>query len=179
MKRLITTLLFVLILTPVQSQQTNKKTTIKDLDFLIGIWEVREDNIEKAWWEKSTRVGAYILRGTVIELKTTAISSSGKERTYLWLIQYNKKTEQFEMVSIYSNWHIMLFDILHWDLEQRTLTIRNNKQRSTNEYSERFGKIVFEEDYNAYTWKGKNKYGDPNKPSIWNYIEKGTRIKEH
>lgn len=36
-------------------------------------------------------------------------------------------------------------------------------------------KMVFDENFTKYEWKGENKYGDPNDPGIWKYIEKGTR----
>ncbi len=153
-----------------------QEKSIKDLDFLIGTWEVREDNDEKTWWEESTRTGKYILDGTYIELKSSAVSSRGKERTYLWLIHYNVKAQQFEMVSIFSNWHEVLLDTLHWNAKKRKLTIRNDVERKTDEYHERFGEIIFDRNFNKYTWIGENKSGDPDKPSIWKYTEKGVRI---
>ncbi|MGI9551863.1 MAG: hypothetical protein ACR2MT_11735 [Aurantibacter sp.] len=154
-----------------------QKQRIQDLDFLIGEWKVREDNKEKNWWEKSTRIGRYILDSTYIELKSVAISSGGKERTYRWYFHYNSKTQQFEMVSLFSNWHQVLFDILLWDSEKRKLTIRNGEEPNSSEYHERFGEILFDENFNGYLWKGENKYGDPNNPSVWKYVEKGSRIK--
>ncbi|GAA4277937.1 hypothetical protein [Aquimarina mytili] len=154
-----------------------QKKSIQDLDFLIGKWEVREDNKEEKWWEKSTRTCQYTLDSTYIELKSVAISSSGKERTYTWYIHYNSKAQQFEMVSMFSNWPKILFDILHWDPKKRKLIIQNDKDQNKGEYHERYGEIIFEEDFNTYTWTGQNKYGDPKNPSIWKYIEKGSRIK--
>lgn len=151
--------------------------SINDLDFLIGKWEVREDNKEKDWWEKSTRIGQFVLDSMYIELKSNALSSSGKKRTYRWYIHFNSKTQEFEMISLFSNWHSVLFDILDWNKESRKLTIRNKIDLNTSDYHERFGEIIFSEDFNLYEWKGQNKYGDANSPSIWNYIEKGIRIK--
>ena len=146
---------------------------IKEFDFLIGTWETREDNVEEEWWETSTREIKYALKGNYIELKASSIDSNGREREYYWYINYNKKTAQFEMVSMFSNWHKTQFDILDWDSEKRKLTIRSNP----GNFPERFGEIIFSEDFNGYTWEGENKYGDPNNPSIWKYIEKGFRNK--
>lgn len=154
-----------------------QEISIQNLDFLIGEWEVREDNKEKQWWEKSTRIGSYVLDSTYIELISVAVSSSGKERTYRWYIHYNSKIEQFEMVSMYSNWHKVQFDILLWDSKKRKLTIRNNVGTDSDEYHERYGEIIFDEKFNEYLWVGENKYGDPNNPTVWNYVEKGLRIK--
>ncbi len=150
---------------------------IQDLDFLIGEWKVREDNKEENWWEKSTRTARYVLDSTYIELESKALSSKGKRRTYRWYIHYNSKAQQFEMVSMFSNWHKVERDILHWDSENRKLTVQNISDSNSNEYHERFGEISFDESFNKYVWKGENKYGDPREPSIWKYVEKGSRIK--
>jgi len=155
----------------------SQQKSIKDLDFLIGEWEVREDNTEEKWWEKAKRTGRYVLDSTFIELESVAISSNGKERTYRWFIHFNSKSQQFEMASMYSNWDKILLDILHWDIEQRKLTIRNGKETNSHGYHERYGALIFNEDFSGYVWEGQNKYGDPEKPKIWTYVEKGTRIK--
>jgi len=155
----------------------SQQKSIKDLEFLIGEWDVREDNKEKKWWEESKRTGRYVLDSTYIELKTVATSSDGKERTYRWFIHFNSKVQQFEMVSMFSNWHKIQFDILHWDFEQRKLTVRNGVEPNSNEYHERYGELIFNDNFNEYVWKGQNKYGNPDKPSIWEYVEKGVRVK--
>ncbi|MEQ6167090.1 hypothetical protein AAOE16_07840 [Ekhidna sp. MALMAid0563] len=156
--------------------QGPSSSSIQDLNFLIGTWEVREDNKEKSWWEESTRKICYTLDSAYIELRASANSSGGKSRTYLWLIHYNQKDQQFEMISMFSNWHKIQYDILSWDKSNRTLTIESGGDPGSNEYHERFGEIVFSEDFNTYTWKGRNKYGDENNPNIWEYVEKGSRI---
>ncbi len=153
---------------------TSQEKGIKELDFLIGTWETREDNAETGWWETATREINYTLKDNYIELKANSIDSNGRERAYFWYINYNKKAKQFEMVSMFSNWHKTQFDILTWDEENRTLTIRNDPD-CEKRYTERFGKIMFSEDFQSYEWKGENKYGDPNNPSSWKYLEKGVR----
>ncbi len=175
MKNLKLVLIFTMVLFLANSTIAQEKG-INELDFLIGIWETREDNVEKGWWETSTREIKYTLLGNYIELRASSIDSNGKKREYSWYINYNKKMEQFQMVSMFSNWYKTQLDILDWDKEQRKLTIRN-KPLVEDEYHERFGEIIFSENFDEYTWNGENKYGDPEKPSIWKYVEKGTRIK--
>ena len=150
---------------------------IKELDFLVGEWKVREDNKEKEWWEETIRVGRYVLDSTYIELESTAVSSDGKERTYRWYIHFNSKAKQFEMVSMFGNWHKVQFDILNWEANNRKLTIRSSADPNSSEFHERFGEIVFDKDFNEYVWTGQNKYGDRENPRIWNYVEKGQRIR--
>lgn len=150
--------------------------SIQDLDFLIGTWQVREENTEKTWWEKSTRTARYIMDSTYIELVSSAVQSNGKKRNYRWYIHYNKKEERFEMVSMFSNWHKIQFDILKWDSKNRKLIIRNDIESHTTEYHERYGEIIFNENFSEYIWLGENKYGNKKEPSIWLYEEKGVRI---
>ena len=148
---------------------------IKTLDFLIGTWETREDIEAEGWWETATREINYALKDNYIEVRAQSKDSNGREREYLWYINYNKKEAQFQMVSMFSNWYKTQFDILEWNEENRTLTIRN-KPGLEKEYHERYGQFTFNEDFTEYTWKGENKYGDANNPSIWRYVEKGRRI---
>ncbi|MEP0987822.1 hypothetical protein [Ekhidna sp.] len=153
-----------------------QENRIHDLAFLVGNWEVQEDNKENGWWEKSERTIQYALDSTYLQLDAKAISSSGKERVYRWYIHYNSKEEQFEMVSIFSNWHKIQLDILSWEAQTRTLTIQN--KANSEEFHERLGQLVFNKDFSTYVWTGENKYGDPKDPSIWKYVEKGTRKEE-
>ena len=151
--------------------------SVRDLDFLIGEWEVREDNVEKNWWEKATRVGKYVLDSTYIELESAAVSSNGKQRAYRWYIHYNSKSDQFEMVSMFGNWHKIQFDIITWDPAHRKLTIQSDTDPGASEFHQRFGEIIFDENFSQYEWRGENKYGDPNNPGIWKYVEKGLRVR--
>ncbi|MEQ8364276.1 MAG: hypothetical protein RIF39_01045 [Cyclobacteriaceae bacterium] len=121
--RVITALILVLLF--FSRSSIAQERGIKELDFLIGTWESREENVDKGWWETSTREIKYTLKGNYIELKANSIDSNGKERAYSWYINYNKKKERFEMVSMFSNWHKTQFDILVWDSKQRKLTVRN------------------------------------------------------
>ena len=162
--------LFLIIGVPITYSQDH---SVHDLAFLIGTWEVREDNEDRSWWEESTRTGRYVLDSTYIELDAVAISSSGKKRTYRWLIHYDWEAQQFEMVSFFSNWPRVQIDLLSWDPATRRLTIVNKP--NPGPYHERYGVLEFGEDFTSYTWTGENKSGDPSNPNIWRYIEKGER----
>ncbi|MCB0489437.1 MAG: hypothetical protein KDC99_13235 [Cyclobacteriaceae bacterium] len=171
------TLLFMLMLMVLHTGDIfSQNINVRDLDFLIGKWEVREDNFEKNWWEKTTRIGKYVMDSSYIELESTAVSSDGKHRTYRWYIHYNSKDQRFEMLSMFGNWHKVQFDILSWDPDSRVLTMRSGSDPGVEEYHERFGEISFDDKFSQYEWKGENKYGDPKNPGIWKYVEKGKRV---
>jgi hypothetical protein len=152
----------------------SQEASIRDLDFLIGTWQTEEHNEASGWWEKSTRTGTYILEGQYLQLESISVSSTGKKRTYRFLIHYDNRNKQFEMVCIFSNWPKVQIDLLIWDKASRTLTLKNKP--IDDEYSERAGVIEFNADYNEYTWTGANKSGDPKAPRIFEYVEKGKKM---
>lgn len=84
---------FLFQIKPVQSQ------SIKDLDFLIGAWEITETiypGRPKEYQEKGTRTCSYYLDNSFIKCESkTTVSSSGKVRTYAYYINYDKKEECF------------------------------------------------------------------------------------
>lgn len=147
--------------------------SIKDLEFLIGTWETEEHSKTGDWWEKSTRSGTYILDAQYIQLESSSISSTGKRRTYRFLIHYDNRSKRFEMISIYSNYPKYRTEILEWDNQGRKLQLRS--QPIDDEFSERTGTMQFNEDFSEYTWTGTNKSGDPKKPSVFEFIEQGKR----
>ena len=111
---------------------------------------------------------------TYLQLESVAVNSSGKKRTYRFLIHYDSNTDQFEMVCIYSNWPKVRVETLTWDKQSRTLKIVGKPNE--DEYSERTGLIQFSPDFSGYTWKGANKSGEAANPRIFEYEEKGTRV---
>lgn len=73
--------------------------SIKDLDFLIGAWDVAETiypGTEKEYQEKGTRICSYYLDRRFIKCESeTIVSTSGKKRTYAYYINYDKKAQCF------------------------------------------------------------------------------------
>ena len=68
--------------------------SIRDLDFLIGEWEVTETiypGQPKEYQETGTRTCSYYLDGTFIKCESeTIVSTSGRKRTYAYYINYDK-----------------------------------------------------------------------------------------
>ncbi len=174
-KSLVFAIVIFLLQGLLSSKMYAQTTTVKDLHFLIGAWEAEEQNKEKNWLERCTRTGTYVLDSTYIQLESVAINSSNKKRTYRFLIHYDSKSKQFEMIGLFSNWPKVRTEILEWDKANRKLILKSKP--ASDEYSEREGVIQFNEDFTAYKWTGINKSGDRMKPNIWEYEEIGKRIK--
>lgn len=150
-----------------------QQPSVKDLGFLIGTWETEEHHPATQWWEKSTRTATYVLDSTYIQWESVAINSSHKTRTYRFLIHYDSKSNQFEMVCLYSNWPKVQTDILQWNKAARQLTLKSKP--AVDVFSERSGTIQFSEDFREYVWSGINQSGDPQKPNIFVFEEKGNK----
>lgn len=78
--------------------------SIKDLDFLIGEWDVLErifPGTDKEYQEKGTRVCEYYLNGSFIKCESaTVVSTSGKERYYTYVINYDERENCFRATNL-------------------------------------------------------------------------------
>lgn len=112
-----TVLAFSILLT-FSVQQFAQEQSVKNLDLLIGTWDVEEamvsgSNLTVA--EKGLRTCSYILSDTYILCETRSRGQNGKERIYQFFINYNKLDKKFEMISIYSDWDRKRFDTITID----------------------------------------------------------------
>ena len=93
MSKTITTTLFMIVAISCSGQ------SIKDLDFLIGTWEVEETILpgrENEYQEKGTRTCEYYLDGSFIKCEaSTVVSRNGKKRSYAYYINYDKNEDCF------------------------------------------------------------------------------------
>ena len=78
--------------------------SIKDLDFLIGKWEVTETvypGTDKSWNEDGVRECQYYLKDAFIKCESLTIDSRNqKERAYAYIFNYDKKEGCFQVTSL-------------------------------------------------------------------------------
>lgn len=76
------------------------------LSALAGTWQT-EDTYHRASGspivERATRTCRLVMHGTYMECETVVARPNGTGRTYRFLINYNRTTSRFEMLSIWSN----------------------------------------------------------------------------
>jgi len=99
-----TTLKFTITVCLCLSIQKASAQNIKDLDFLIGTWEVEETiypGTDKEYKEKGIRTCSYFLNDAFIKCEAiTIVSTSGKERHYGYYITWNHMDGFFQAVSL-------------------------------------------------------------------------------
>ncbi|MEO9485858.1 MAG: hypothetical protein ABJG47_20540 [Ekhidna sp.] len=78
--------------------------SIKDLDFLIGEWEVKETlypGTERTWTENGKRTCGYYLKDRFIKCESLTVDSRNqKERAYVYFFNYDEKQECFQVTSL-------------------------------------------------------------------------------
>lgn len=158
------TILVCVMLTSARLAAQDK--SIKDLDILIGTWDVEEKQVDGSFTEKGVRTCAYVMHDSYIQCETIA-TSGGKERSYRFLINYNKQTKQFEMISIFSNWPAKESDILSVNGNEITLA------SMSTEASDRSALIKFN-GKNSYEWSGRN-FPRSTPEKVFRYVETGVR----
>ncbi|MDW3195623.1 MAG: hypothetical protein R8G66_24820 [Cytophagales bacterium] len=128
--------------------------SIKDLDFLIGEWEVLETiypGTDKAYTESGTRRCEYYLNNSYIKCESaTTPTRTGKTRYYAYLINYDHKNDCFWATGLANDFPLQSHH--QWFLDKESQEIRAITPRNVN--GDRF-------------FRGTISFADPNK-LVWN-----------
>jgi hypothetical protein len=130
--------------------------SIKDLDFLIGTWQVKETilpNTKKAYQEVGTRTCSYYLNDSFIkcEAETSELrNGNSRKRKYVYLINYDKDGNCFWATSLASDFP--LHTKQKWLLDKEKKSV-NTITQDTNR--DRFFRSTFSlETPNKMVWNG-------------------------
>lgn len=151
--------------------------SIKDLDFLIGDWKVKETlfpGTDKSHTEEGTRTCAYYLNDSFIRCESSTVSSkTGKRRAYTYVINYDKK-EACYWVTAFSN-DFPKHDKQQWFLDKETEQIIAIIPRSV--FNNRFFRATISfKDPNRLVWDGwYSKFRDDRE---WKYIMNDVATKQ-
>jgi hypothetical protein len=121
--------------------------SIRDLDFLIGSWNVREvvyADTPKEYIETGKRECLFYLDSAYIKCETKAIRK-GKNREYTFLYNYVKETDEFRLFKFSSDFDA--YGIKSWKINQEA-------------------KVIEEEDKTGYQFIGASSFVDKNR-IIW------------
>ncbi len=96
---------FIIIYVVFVNTNTNAQS-IRDLDFLVGRWEVSEivfAGTDREYTETGSRECSYYLDGSYIKCETQGIRK-GRNRSYTFLINYESEKEYFRLLSLSSDY---------------------------------------------------------------------------
>ena len=161
--------LFLLQLNTAQSQG------IKNLDFLIGTWDVSEviyPGSENEYIEAGTRTCGYDVDGTYIKCVTKAKSKYG-ERSLFMFFNYHKEYNKYIVTTLFSN--LSFQGKYEWYLDSAKQTIQSISPLGRNEDEFYRGDISFSED--QLIWKGYRTSFRKDRSWELRYVETSNRIK--
>ena len=82
----------------------DEELPIKRLDWLVGEWETRDEQVEGDYVETGPRSCDWGLNDRYIVCRGVGTNHRGKSRDYIWYFNYNHMEERFEMNSLYGDW---------------------------------------------------------------------------
>ncbi len=175
MKTLATLIMVLATFGTYSQKKPNKESNIKDLDFLVGTWEVHFDwydtykpGTEPEFSERGTMVCTYELdyRGTKKFIFCKFVLDAyegrlkGRHRETLAMIQWSKLSGSFERTGVYSNWPSTGTDTFTFNPETRTM-YAEGKLGVTDGMIERFAETTqFNEDYTEYQRRNVANFSD-------------------
>ena len=164
MKKHTITILFAIITLTCASQ------SIRDLDFLIGKWEVNETiypGTEKEYTESGVRTCEYYLDDSFIKCEaSTVVNHSGKKRTYAYYINYDDKNECFWATNFANDFH--LHGLHQWFLDEDNHQIIFITPKNVNGNQFFRGSISYADESNLI-WNGwSSRFRSPDKD--WKHI---------
>ncbi len=150
---------------------------IKQLDFLIGTWNLHEVTYpgqSNEYVETGTRTCAYALNGSYIQCETKAIRK-GKERVYLFLINYLKQENRYQLISLYSDFDQQGRQAIVLDSTQSALQITALPSGFKNDFLTRSTLSFTNPD--KLVWQGWTSSTTSAKEWVPLYVETATRIR--
>ena len=184
-------LLLILLLAPsVSSAETGSRPTIKDLDFLLGDWDITLEIYDTHDPERGLLI---IEKGTqsckpeleergepqfitcVGEVTAAADSpyQAGRTREFREAISYNRFLGSFERIGQFSNWPSHSQEILQYHAASRTIEIKGQLPVQDG-MMERYEDIyTFSEDFTSYERVNKANFSDM-PVTVFNITLKGT-----
>ncbi len=100
------TVLMILTVVGLASPLTAKEVepSIKMLDWMIGEWSYADRQVKGEYTDQGTRHCRYTLKEQYIVCESVGVTNAGKERVYLFYLNYNKRHARFEMVALFSDY---------------------------------------------------------------------------
>ena len=166
---------FVLLL-PVFAATIASAQSVRDLDFLIGEWDVTETILpgsENEYRETGVRSCAYYLDDSFIKCEAqTVVSTSGKKRTYAYLVNYDSRNGWFSATGIANDFP--LHSNHRWFLDEDRKKITFVTPRNVND--DQFFRGTIEYDgKDTIVWQGWSSRFEGDKEWRWIFRDVATR----
>ncbi|MCE7995557.1 MAG: hypothetical protein HEP71_26500 [Roseivirga sp.] len=152
--------------------------SIRDLDFLIGTWQVEETlypGTDKEYKEKGMRTCEYYLGDSFIKCEAeTTVSKTGKNRMYVYLINYNKWGEYYQAINFSNDYPAYSHQQWYLDADKKEIRIVMPQNAKRDRFFR--SKISFR-DPDRMIWEGWQSRFDEIKDWFYVFRDVGERVK--
>lgn len=172
------TLLSVLLLFGVASTAENQPQPMEKLSWLLGKWTFKDEQVNGKYWETGTRHCKLVLHEQYIRCESVGTSYTGKERSYHFILGYNKMDKRYEMVGLTSSYPRQNLYIIDPSEDGHTLEIKNHFWTAQGAVPSNNATIYYN-GKDQYIWHIRNGELDPatGKKAV-GFIDTVTRVKD-
>ena len=96
------------------------------LSWLLGNWTFEDTQVNGEYWERGTRDCVRVLDDQYIRCESKGVSNSGNERSYYFILGYNRMDERYEMVGLTSSYPRQNLYIITPSEDGHVLELRNH-----------------------------------------------------
>ncbi len=147
------------LLCSAQPQTADEKPSIKHLDWLIGVWDYDDSQVNGDYRETGVRTCSYQLNDLYILCESVGETHTGRRRVSHWYFNYNDRNERFEMVAVFGDYPSKNLYVLIPSDNGRTIELINNHWSTEGLVRNNSATIVYDGE-DQYVWNIRS--GSPN-----------------
>ena len=99
---------------------------LEKLNWLLGQWTFEDVQVNGDYWERGTRDCELVLHDQYIRCESIGVSNSEHERSYYFILGYNKTDERYEMIGLTSSYPRQSLYIIEPSDDGHTLELRSH-----------------------------------------------------
>ena len=96
------------------------------LQWLLGNWTFEDNQVNGEYWERGTRDCVSVLHDQYIRCESIGVSNSGNERSYYFILGYNRTDQRYEMIGLTSSYPRQSLYAIEVSDDGKTLELQNH-----------------------------------------------------
>ena len=149
------------------------------LQSFVGVWATEDTYYPVSGQpivERAVRTCELVMRGSYLQCESVVTRGDGRDRTYRFLLNYNRTMSRFEMLSLWSNVPHKVAQVLTPDAARRRWRVENLVVIGDLEAATHWSELVFDSD-DRIVWTGRRVAagGDPASAPI-SFVEAWRRV---
>ena len=96
------------------------------LNWLLGQWTFEDAQVNGKYWERGSRDCIKVLHDQYIRCESKGVSNKGHERSYYFILGYNKMEKRYEMIGLTSSYPRQNLYIIEASDDGHRLELKNH-----------------------------------------------------